>query len=79
MELRKFIKTTIREYLNESKNTDKRKSRLITESKVQGKTIINVDIQPEYKNYISFDLQKWVNFLNTNARLNDIVFLYDGA
>lgn len=79
MELRKFIKETIRGYLNESKNTNKRKLRLITENKVQGKTIINVDIQPEYKNYISFDLQKWVNFININAALNDIVFLYNGA
>jgi len=79
MELRKFIKTTIREYLNENKNTNKRKSRLITESKIQGKTIINVDIQPEYKKYISFNLRDWVNFINRNAALNDIVFLYNGA
>lgn len=79
MELRKLIKTTIREYLNENKNTDKRKSRLITESNFEGKTIINVDIQPEYKNYISFNLREWVNFINTNAALNNIVFLYNGA
>ena len=79
MELRNFIKTTIRGYLNENKNSNKRKSRLITESKIQGKTIINVDIQPEYKSYISFNLGEWVNFINTNAALNDIVFLYNGA
>lgn len=75
----KNIKTTIREYLNENKNTNKRKSRLITENIVQGKTIINVDIQPEYEKYISFDLYKWVNFINQNAADNDIVFLYNGA
>jgi hypothetical protein len=79
MELREFIRNTIRECLNENKNINKRKSRLIIESKIQGKTIINVDIQPEYKKYISFDLKKWVNFINRNAEFNDIVFLYNGA
>jgi hypothetical protein len=77
--MRQIIKKVIRGFLNENKNAPKRKTRLITESKVQGKTIINVDIQPEYETYISFDLQKWVNFINTNAHLNDIVFLYNGA
>lgn len=75
MELRKFIYKC----LNEKKNTDTRKLKLITETKVQGKTIINVDIQPEYKNYISFNLYEWVNFINANSALNDIVFLYNGA
>lgn len=53
--------------------------RLIKEQKFQGKTIINVDIQPEYENYINFDLNEWVTFLNRNAALNRIVFLYNGA
>lgn len=74
----KIISTTIRGYLNENKNINKRKSRLITESKVQGKTIINVDIQPEYKEYFTFNLNQWVNFINKNAEHNDIVFLYNG-
>lgn len=56
MKTTKHIKS-IREYLNENKNTNKRKLRLISESsKFQGKTIINVDIQPEYANFISFHL-----------------------
>jgi len=79
MKLRKLIKTTIREYLNENNNLNKRKLRLINESKVQGKTIVNVDIQPEYEKFITFDLKKWVNFINKNAELNNIVFLYNGA
>lgn len=79
MKLKKSINTTIREYLNENKNTNSRKSRLITENKVQGKTIINVDIQPEYENYITFDLTEWANFINQNSSHNDIVFLYNGA
>ena len=75
----KYIFDAVYKYLNENKNLNKRKSRLITESEIQGKTIINVDIQPEYLNYISFNLDKWVDFINTNATLNDIVFLYNGA
>jgi hypothetical protein len=63
--LRRIIRETIKD--------------LLRENKFQGKTIINVDIQPEYKNYISFDLRKWVNFINTNAALNDIIFLYNGS
>ena len=66
-------------FINENTHFNKQKSRLITESKVQGKTIINVDIQPEYKSYISFNLREWVNFINQNAALNDVVFLYNGA
>ena len=60
-------------------NKNKKQGRLMTETTVQGKTIINVDIQPEYENYISFDLDKWVNFLNENGNNNRIVFLYNGA
>ena len=56
----------------------KKKSRLIKEEYLQGKTIINVDIQPEYKNYISFNLNNWIQFLNENASNNRIIFLYNG-
>lgn len=72
------MKITLHEFLNERKNINKRKSRLINESKLENKTIINVDIQPEYENYITFDLYQWVNFINRNASLNDIIFLYNG-
>ena len=73
-----FLEILNKKYINEQKNVSKKKSRLITESKFSGKTIINVDIQPEYENYIIFDLNKWVNFLNHNATLNNIIFLYNG-
>lgn len=66
-------------FLNENKNKKKNKSRLITENTIRGKTIINVDIQPEYENYISFNLHKWTNFINQSAPFNKIVFLYNGA
>lgn len=60
-------------------NKNKKQGRLITETSVQGKTIINVDIQPEYENYITFDLNKWVDFINQSSNSNRIVFLYNGA
>lgn len=78
--LKGIVNTTIKGYVNESKNSNKRKLRsLINESNFQGKTIINVDIQPEYKDYIGFNLYDWVRFINQNAALNDIIFLYNGA
>ena len=79
MKLKEFTERTVRKYLNENKNIDKKKSRLITENKFQGKTIINVDIQPEYQNYITFNLNNWVGFINNNSEINNIIFLYNGA
>lgn len=79
MKLKEFTERTVRKYLNENKNIDKKKSRLITENKFQGKTIINVDIQPEYQNYITFNLDNWVGFINNNSEINNIIFLYNGA
>jgi hypothetical protein len=72
--MKKLIKKLIKEQIN----LNKKKLRLIKEEYLQGKTIINVDIQPEYKNYISFNLSKWINFLNENAANNRIIFLYNG-
>lgn len=71
--------TKIRRSINESKNTFKRKNRIINENTYQGKTIINVDIQPEYESYISFNINQWANFLNENSQSNRIIFLYNGA
>lgn len=53
-----------------------KESRILTESiSLIGKTLINVDIQPEYESAIHF-LPQWVKFLNkTNA---SIIFLYNG-
>jgi hypothetical protein len=46
---------------------------------VSGQTLINVDIQPEYKSSFSFSLEKWIDFLNKNYdNVNNIVFLYNG-
>ena len=47
----------------------------------RNKTIINVDIQPEYQDYMitqGFDLWSWVEFINSNYEDNEIVFLYNG-
>lgn len=42
------------------------------------KTLINVDIQPEYENGIVF-ISEWIDFLNDASAANHIVFLYNGA
>lgn len=79
-EMGDFIKISMRGFLNESKSTNRKNSILIAESKFQGKTIINVDIQPEYENYIKrkFKLLEWAKFINQNAKSNNIIFLYNG-
>jgi hypothetical protein len=51
---------------------------LITESKVENKNIINVDIQPEYDDGFGHFLSKWVKFINKSSKTNNIVFLYNG-
>jgi len=72
------LKNIIKKLIKENVNLNKKKLRIIKEEYLQGKTIINVDIQPEYKNYISFNLYKWIQFLNQNANNNRIIFLYNG-
>lgn len=74
-----MMKTLLRKKLIEHKNAVKKQLRILTESVINGKTIMNVDIQPEYQSYISFNLNKWVNFLNQSENNNNIVFLYNGA
>lgn len=54
-----------------------KESRLITESTLKNKTIISVDIQPEYQSHIHF-LNDWIKFLNKSYKNNKIVFLYNG-
>lgn len=74
----KIIKI-IRECINENKNINKKQLRLIVENEFSNKTIINVDIQPEYQNWITFNINNWVDFINQNGEQNNIVFLYNGA
>lgn len=66
------------ENINENSIGFKKKKRIIHESNVSNKTIINVDIQPEYEKFIPF-LGEWVSFINENSNNNRIVFLYNGA
>lgn len=73
------LENIIRQSINENNNLVKKKQRLITENEFSSKTIINVDIQPEYKNWITFNINNWVNFINQNGEQNNIVFLYNGA
>lgn len=78
MKFNKFINVTMRDFLIENKNSSKKKLRLINESNISGKTIINVDIQPEYIDFITFDLYDWVKYINEKATDNKIIFLYNG-
>ena len=49
------------------------------EAKVTNKTIINVDIQQEYKkSFSSKFIYNWIEFLNDSDGENMIVFLYNG-
>lgn len=68
------IKKTIREEINKFKRNKKR----INESEFSGKTIMNVDIQDDYRSAIHFDLNEWVEFINKTNEENLIVFLYNG-
>lgn len=68
-----LIKNLIREKILTPKNL-----RMLNESFVQNKTIINVDIQPEYESYISFNIYQWVQFINESSENNKVIFLYNG-
>lgn len=44
------------------------------------KTIVSIDIQPEYKNFISFNIFEFGNYINECYKNNNrIIFLYNGA
>ncbi len=42
------------------------------------KTIICVDIQPEYESYFSFRLTQWIDYINNVAYGNNVILLYNG-
>lgn len=62
--IKEIIINTIQEYLNEQQHVNK--------------TFLCVDIQPEYKNYITFNIYEWVEYINNNIDNNNIVLLYNG-
>lgn len=72
MNKRNYLITNINKYFNQ------KYPKLITEKLLNNKTIINVDIQPEYEEYLSFDKNEWADFINNNYESNDIIFLYNG-
>lgn len=64
--LEKYVHNLVCRELNEAKG-------------IGGKTLINVDIQPDYEAYISFNLRDWAAFVNASYKAgNRIVFLYNG-
>lgn len=55
------------------------KSKTLLTENISGKTLINVDIQPEYEKSFSFKIEKWITFLNRNYYdTNNLIFLYNG-
>lgn len=74
---KKWESFDLKKIVRESITNRKSKFRL-NENNVQGKTIINVDIQPEYSNWITFNIGEWVKFINTSAKSNRLVFLFNG-
>lgn len=54
--------------------------KLLKENAFRGKSLISVDIQPEYQSHLTFNLYDYVNFLNENFNsFGDLIFLYNGA
>jgi len=52
----------------------------LLEQNLSGKTLISVDIQPEYIKSFSFRPYQFTNWLNKSyIELNQIIFLYNGA
>jgi len=46
---------------------------------VQGANLISVDIQPEYQDYLSFDLHQYLLYLNENIEnMSSLTFLFNG-
>jgi hypothetical protein len=70
---KQLIKTLFKEHIKSPK-----KRRMIYESTLIGKTIINVDIQPEYSKGFTFNVKEWVNFINNSDANNRIIFLFNG-
>ncbi len=53
--------------------------KLLSENIITGKTLISVDVQPEYNTYWGFSMESYTSFLNENYEyLNRLVFLYNG-
>lgn len=78
MKINNIINEEIRSHLIGINNLNKKRNRIINENEFNGKTIINVDIQKEYENWITFNINDWVDFINDNYKNNNIIFLYNG-
>lgn len=47
---------------------------------LQGVNLISVDVQPEYQDYLDFDLGEYLQMLNENIEdMSSLTFLYNGA
>jgi hypothetical protein len=79
--LKNGIQTT-NAYVNVPNNINEQLSKIkslmgvINEVTTNGKTLINVDIQPEYLKGIHFNLYQWVDMINKHK--GKVIFLYNG-
>jgi hypothetical protein len=66
---------------NKVTNKINKSKRVLKEDRniISGKTIICVDIQPEYEDGIYFNLNEWAKYINKLSKTNKIIFLYNGA
>ena len=55
-----------------------KESRIVEAETFSGKTLVNVDIQQEYRIFFTFKTADWGRFLTKNWEANNIVFLYNG-
>lgn len=70
---------SLNKLIKEEYNKLKKINKILKEStSFSGKTIINVDIQPEYENGFKYFLNDWIDFLNNNYQNNKIIFLFNG-
>ena len=52
-------------------------TKVLNES-TSGKTIMCVDIQPEYQKGIYFDIFEWIEYISSVAETNNVILLYNG-
>lgn len=57
-----------------------RLKRIVESTSFNGKTLISVDVQPEYGTVLGFSMESFTTFINENYDgFNDLIFLYNGA
>lgn len=54
--------------------------KILSEQSFSGKTLVSVDVQPEYESYFGFEIFRFTSFLSeVYVDVGRIIFLYNGA